>query len=49
MSETMYITCHFCQKQIASRRVESDGLLPGWLAERWHLRMASHIRKEHMR
>lgn len=46
-TDTLTITCHFCDRVVARKRVEAREHLSPSLAARWHERMAAHIRKEH--
>lgn len=47
-SDELFIDCHYeCGFRITST-VPHNVTLPPSVVERWHLRMAKHVRREHM-
>jgi hypothetical protein len=49
-TDTVFMECHQpgCQYRI-SLRLRCGDSLPPYVQERWHKRMASHVRRKHMR
>jgi hypothetical protein len=47
-TDTLFMNCHYdCGFKIEAK-VAHNAVMPPSTIERWHLRMAKHVRREHM-
>ena len=49
MADTLFMTCHICERVIVSETFEDGHKLAPSKAIRWHERVISHLRREHVR